>query len=281
MAGVLAAGDGTVLSHMSAAHAWGFADSLTTEVTRTSSSGRRAPTKSEVYKQARGRAVHGDRGRIPALKIHETRRLDPFEVSVRHGIPTTTVARTFVDIAGLVSPGELRALLHEAGRLGLLKFDELRAVMELSRGKKGLAKLRRIIDDWDPQVVLTRNKLEARMLWLCRRYGVPIPLVNQQVAGSEKDYEVDFLWPDHGLIVETDGEQDHSLPYGIERDRNKDSDLRLGGFIVLRLTWAMLKREPERSMQKVKAHLELCERTAVRQVPAKMAQSAPKSQAPH
>ncbi len=280
MAGVLAAGEGSVLSHMSAAHAWGFADSNITEITRISGRGRRAPAKPEVYKQTRGHAVLGGRARIPPLKIHETRRLGRFEVTVRHGIPITTVARTFVDIAGSVSAARLRALLHEAGRKGLLRFDELRAVMDRSRGKKGLAKLRRIVDDWDPRIALTRNKLETRMLWLCRRYGVPAPLVNQRVAGRNLDYEVDFLWPDQRLVVEMDGGQDHDLPFGMERDRNKDSDLRLGGFTVLRLTWMMLTREPERSMRKVKDHLELCERQSLGQVPAIKAQSAPKSPAP-
>lgn len=280
MAGVLAAGEGSVLSHMSAAHAWGFAESGATEITRRSGRGRRKPASHEAYQRARGQAVLGDRARIPALRIHETRRLGQFETTVRYGIPVTTVARTFVDIAGALSPGELKDLLHEAGRLGLLKFDELRAVMDRSRGKKGLAKLRHIVDDWDPQIVLTRNKLEARMLWLCRRYGAPVPWVNQEVAGRERTYEVDFLWPDHRLVVETDGGQDHSLPLGIERDRDKDSDLRLGGFVVLRLTWAMLKREPERSMRKVKAHLELCEPRPPNEVPAITAQSAPKVTAP-
>ncbi|MGK2932740.1 MAG: DUF559 domain-containing protein [Solirubrobacterales bacterium] len=258
MAGVLAAGKGSVLSHMSAVEAWGFAGSGATEVTRRSSIGRRLEAGREAYSRPTGHAVEANGSRIRTLKIHETRRLDETEITVRSGIPITTVARTFVDIAGSVQPGELRALLHEAARLGRLKFEELRAVMDRSRGKKGLAKLRRIIDDWDPQVALTRNKLEARMLWLCRRHGVPEPQVNRLVAGRVGKHEADFLWLEFRLIVETDGGQDHDAPYGFERDRDKDSDLRLGGYVVLRLTWGMLKREPARSMEKVKAHLELC-----------------------
>lgn len=63
-----------------------------------------------------GQAVKGRAARIPALRIHQTRRLDQSEVTVRFGIPITTVARTFVDICGLFGRGELQALLHEAGR---------------------------------------------------------------------------------------------------------------------------------------------------------------------
>ena len=136
----------------------------------------------------------------------------------------------------------------------LLRLDELKREISRSRGKKGIATLRRIVEDWDPRIVLTRNDLETRMLWLCRRHGVPDPQVNRRVAG----YEVDFLWPDFKLVVETDGGRDHATTYGMERDRSKDSDLRLSGFVVLRLTWGMLKREPGKSMEKVKAHLELC-----------------------
>lgn len=273
MAGVLAAGEGSVLSHMSAAHAWGFGTSGATEVTRRSSPGRRVPAGDDAYERALGQAVKGRAARIPALKIHQTRHLDQSEVTVRFGIPITTVARTLVDICGLFGRQQLKALLHEAGRIGLLRFDEIRHEIERSKGKKGVALLREIIDNWDPQIALTRNRLESRMFSLCRRYGIPKPEVNRKVAG----YEVDFFWPDVGLVVETDGAQDHAAPYGFERDRNKDSDLQINGLVVLRLTWEMLTREPERSMDKVKAHRELAAR---RQVPAVGAPSAPKAQSP-
>ncbi|MBN8867829.1 MAG: DUF559 domain-containing protein [Solirubrobacterales bacterium] len=263
-AGVLASGQSAVLSHMSAAALWGFAKaSGPTEVTRRSSRGRHRSVMPPSSTPVLGRAKLAGHSRLPILRIHVTRRIEDFEMTTRQGIPVTTVARTFVDIAGSVGKGQLKKLLHEASRNQLLDLDELWQVMRRARGKRGIGKIRQILEDWDPQTGLTRNALEKLMLDLCRSHRIPVPLANRTVAG----YEVDFFWPEHGLIVETDGGRDHSAPYGLERDRERDSDLQLKGFLILRLTWSMLKREPERSMRKVRAHLAMCERQRRRTEP--------------
>jgi hypothetical protein len=68
------------------------------------------------------------------------------------------------------------------------------------KGRPGTPALRRAIAGWtDPGA--TRSELERRFLRLCRRHGLPRPSVNATVLG----YEVDFLWADQRLIVETDG----------------------------------------------------------------------------
>ena len=48
---------------------------------------------------------------------------------------------------------------------------------------------------------LTRSELERRFLAIVDRHGLPRPQLNTRIAG----YEVDFAWPDAGLVVETDG----------------------------------------------------------------------------
>jgi very-short-patch-repair endonuclease len=126
--------------------------------------------------------------------------------------------------------------------------------MDRARGKQGVKQLREIIDDWDPQTALTRNEFEVKCRRLYRRGSLPEPLVNRNVGG----FEVDFFWPEFGLIVEVDGGRDHNLPFGNERDKEKDSQLRLMGFVVLRLTWAMLMRDPNGSIAKIRAHMDLC-----------------------
>ncbi len=256
MAGVLAAGDGSVLSHMSAAHLWGFSErSGPTEVTRPSSAGR-AQNGDSQWGRDRISAATESGGRVPVLKVRTTRHLDSSEVTVHKGIPVTTVARVFVDICGSIGNGQLKRLLHEANRMGLLRFDELQAAMGRARGKRGIGRLRAILDDWDPQTALTRNELENRFLALCRKHRLPAPLVNQIVAG----YRVDFFWPQYGLIVEIDGGRDHNAPHGIERDKDRDAYLQLRGFMILRLTRGMVEREAGRSMRKVEDHIELCVR---------------------
>ena len=42
-------------------------------------------------------------------------------------------------------------------------------------------------------------------------------------------YEVDFLWTDVGLIVETDGWETHQTRSAFERDRLRDAKLKAHG----------------------------------------------------
>jgi hypothetical protein len=47
------------------------------------------------------------------------------------------------------------------------------------------------------------------MLWICRRYHLPIPEVNFPI----RPFTVDFLWRDRGLVVETDGSAGHAAAW--------------------------------------------------------------------
>jgi very-short-patch-repair endonuclease len=56
-------------------------------------------------------------------------------------------------------------------------------------------------------------------------------------------YEVDFLWRDRALIVETDGFRHHGDRSAFERDRARDAQLQSLGFRVLRFTHRQLKKD--------------------------------------
>src|SRR3954452_23218087 len=81
MAAVLACGPGAVLSHFSAGRLWGIC-------------GSNRPI--EVLRQSGGfhpPAHHGTR-------LHQTRRLEPYEVTVERGIPAAVMERVLLDLAG-------------------------------------------------------------------------------------------------------------------------------------------------------------------------------------
>jgi very-short-patch-repair endonuclease len=78
----------------------------------------------------------------------------------------------------------------------------------------------------------TRSELERRFLRLCRRHGLPKPEVNVRVG----PFEVDFLWRDRSLVVETDGFRFHGGRAAFEGDRARDAELKLLGYEVLRFT---------------------------------------------
>ncbi|MGI8659667.1 MAG: endonuclease domain-containing protein [Thermoleophilaceae bacterium] len=50
-------------------------------------------------------------------------------------------------------------------------------------------------------------------------------------------YEVDFLWREQRLVVETDGGASHNRASARERDGQRDAWLAAAGYFPLRFTW--------------------------------------------
>ena len=119
--------------------------------------------------------------------------------------------------------------------------DPRRLLAEIAnhRGRRGVVRLRRLLDGSDPPA-MTRSEAEERFLALVREAELPPPSVNARVHG----YEVDFLWREAGLVVEVDGFQFHSSRDAFERDRRRDADLQSQGLSVLRVTWRQVVQEP-------------------------------------
>ena len=67
-----------------------------------------------------------------------------------------------------------------------------------------------------------------------------MPQVNAWVAGLE----VDFWWPVHRLVVETDGGEFHDGRQRAEHDREKDAALALAGIRTHRFDWEQVVDDP-------------------------------------
>ena len=59
-------------------------------------------------------------------------------------------------------------------------------------------------------------------------------------------WEVDFLWRDQRLVVETDSFTYHRGSVAFQDDHARDLDLRAEGFTVLRFSERQLEEEPGR-----------------------------------
>jgi very-short-patch-repair endonuclease len=79
---------------------------------------------------------------------------------------------------------------------------------------------------------------EAFFLDLCRRHRLPFPEVNVKVG----PYTVDALWREKRLVVELDGGDGHSSYARMQRDRERDLDLRRSGHSVLRYSWRQVTK---------------------------------------
>lgn len=218
MAAVLAQGPEAVLSHRTAADHWGIRPSASArvEVTIPSYAGRKSRD---------------------AIVVHRSRTLGCVEVTVHDRIPTTRVARTLLDIAALVGPASLERAIELAETLRLFDLREVVAALDAHPGKAGNRALKAALGH---EPTITRSELEARFLDLCASHGIPRPSVNVRVG----PYEVDFLWPEQRLIVETDGHRYHGSRMAIERDHVRDVRLMAAGYRVTRFTYRQVMREP-------------------------------------
>lgn len=146
--------------------------------------------------------------------------------------------QTLIDLARGVSPGRLEAAINAADRLGLADPEALRREVDVMRGRPGVVALRRVLDRHE--FVLTDSELERRFLPIARSAGLPLPATGVRLNG----YEVDFFWPDLGLVVETDGLRYHRTPVSQARDRLRDQAHVATGLTPLRFTHHQVRFQP-------------------------------------
>jgi very-short-patch-repair endonuclease len=183
---------------------------------------------------ARGRSKqHG-------IALHQVRRLHPDDETAIDGIPVTSLARTFLDLAETSATRVLRRAWDEAERLTLLDVRAVQATCDRSPGRRGLAPLAALLAE-TRAVEPTKRELEARLFDLCREYRLPLPACNVLVEG----YEVDAFWPAHRLVVELDSWEFHRTRRAFERDRERDTYLQAAGYRVIRITWRRLTECPD------------------------------------
>lgn len=155
------------------------------------------------------------------------------------GIPCTSPARTLVDLAGVVGTRTLRSCFERAAQRGLLDIPAIEA--SIDPGRRGVGAIRSLVDEWRQAAPLTRkgrlkSPLEAKVLPLLLRRGLPTPLLNTPVEIANGRIEVDFLWPQQRFVVEADSRGFHDTPIAFERDRWRDRELMRAGYTVLRVT---------------------------------------------
>lgn len=176
--------------------------------------------------------------RVPGIKVHRRPSLCDGWYGFYEGIPITTPVQTLIDLATRHGRPAMERSLNEADKLGLARTDDLRVALDAHPGEPGVARLRLIIDR--ATFRYTRSELERAFLPLVRRAGLAPPRTSVYVTG----HEVDFYFPELGLVVETDGLTYHRTPAQQAKDRKRDQDHSAAGLFPLRFTHGQIKFEP-------------------------------------
>ncbi|MFT3863106.1 MAG: DUF559 domain-containing protein [Solirubrobacterales bacterium] len=181
------------------------------------------------------------------VKVHRRPSLRDGWYGLYEGIPITSPVQTLIDLATRHGGATMERSINEADKLGLVRTDDLRKALEDHRGEPGVARLREIIDQRTFRY--TRTGLERAFLPLARQAGLPVPETSVYVTG----HEVDFHFPELGLVVETDGLTYHRTPAAQAKDRERDQDHSAAGLFPLRFTHGQIRYEPDHVVRTLRA----------------------------
>jgi len=196
MVAILACGPDALISHETAAELWRL----------------RRPVAGPIEVSVpRGRRV-----RRSGMLVHR-RAILGFGAEDEHElVPVTSVTLVLVDLAARLSRRHLEAAVNMADSLDLLDAEHLRSSLEEYPRVRGVVPLRRLLDR--EAFRLTDSELERMFRQLVNEMGLPTPITQKHTDG----FRVDFVWPEVGLVVETDSLRYHRTAISQRRDAARD-----------------------------------------------------------
>jgi hypothetical protein len=199
-----------------------------------------------------GRAVRDHDAPEPAAAalrcpVHRSLWLAASHLGTVDGIPTTRVARTVVDLAGVVPAARTERAVDNCLAMGLITTHGLEGVTaELARpGRPGIALMHRLLDERGDGYVAPASELEARFYALVRSAGLEEPVPQPDVG----DDELPIGRSDYGyllirLLIELDSRRHHLTKLDFAADRERDNRRVAAGWRPLRFTWHDVTRRP-------------------------------------
>jgi very-short-patch-repair endonuclease len=212
-------GFGAVLSHRSAAELWGI--------------GREWERRIDVTVRRRTKI------RRKGLKVRCRPSLGARSITRWCGIPVTTPVQTLIDLATELKPLRLERAVNGADKLDLVDPETLRGALDGRKGEPGVKNLATLLDRHTFR--LSDSDLEVLFRPLALAAHLPAPLTKHWVLG----FETDFFFPDHDLVVETDGLRYHRTPSQQARMAKRDQVHVAVGLRVLRFTHWQIAYAPD------------------------------------
>lgn len=147
-----------------------------------------------------------ERTHPPRGVITRNERLAPDEITCIAGIPTTTRARTALDLGRFQPEMQAIARLDALMRAAPFSVDDVECLALRYRGARGVAQLRKALSHVDGGAASPR---ETRLRMLFINAGLPRPETQIVVLDEWGSYvrRLDMGWPDYQVAAEYDGDQ--------------------------------------------------------------------------
>jgi hypothetical protein len=162
------------------------------------------------------------RARHPGVEVHESKVLDPIDMTVIDGIPVTSAERTLFDLGAVCSPLVVRMAFDKARRVGLVTYGSTELALRrlARRGRPGSRVLRVVLASRDPAQSPSESEMETLMLDVIERHGLPAPVPQFEVHDSNGRFlaRVDAAYPEARVAIEYQSYQEHTGPEPLVRD---------------------------------------------------------------
>jgi len=171
--------------------------------------------------------------------VHRSRRLDARSIVIVDGIPTTSIARTLVDLGSVVDDDLVEQALDDALRRGFnLRWITETLERSMRPGPTGCAALQRVLARPDRSGPVPDSMFERLLERIVDKAELPAPLRQFTVVhDGRKIARVDAVWPELSVGLEADSELWH---WGLRRGRRarvRHNQLTAAGWEMLYASW--------------------------------------------
>jgi len=188
------------------------------------------------------------RANLTAVAVHRSRLFDADDVNRIEGLPVTGALWTLYDCAEILSFKRLVLLADRFITLGFLDPADLSSSIGRFKGRHGLKYIRPYLEALPADAAAKDSAVEMQFQRLVEGSELPPPLHHAYVATPKGSIETDFYWPDHGLVVETDGTYIHLQRDKQRRDRVRDAALAAVGIRTIRFDETDVYDTPARTL---------------------------------
>jgi hypothetical protein len=174
-------------------------------------------------------------------------RVPPTQIRRRAGLPFTSPARTYLDMATMLDPDDLELAVSNGVAKNVVRLAELDAIAKACHGHHGVKPLAAAVmaERRDSGSGGTHGEMEALFLKRLRALG-PLPSYTRNAIldlGEGFVVKADVLFPNERVWIELDSRSWHEQRKTMERDRRKDQRGHAHGFAPFRITWRHLGTE--------------------------------------
>lgn len=186
---------------------------------------------------------------LSGLRVHRSTQWNQRDETDLRGIPCTSIERTILDCAGVISFERTERIAESAIRRELTSWTSLVEVLRTHsrQGRNGCLTLRRLLDFRLGDQTIPLSEFSRLVANLLADAGLPKPILEYRIVDDHGQHilQSDLAWPHLKKAWELDGLEWHFGRDDVERDRRKRNRAKSQGWNIQEILWTMYAEDPQ------------------------------------